>query len=332
MASRRHRRSSGAASAAPERSAGDRGELDRLVASLPDLDKPRLLLGWRNHLGGTAPAHLPSWLLARLLAFRLPNAGVRRCQRRDPSQCAARAGERESNSSVPPFANRSPATRDGVDLKPGAMLAREWRGRLDGSRCLKRVFAWNGKTYSSLSQVAKAIAGTSWNGHRFFGLRSGSSAAKGGDAIESARATGPTFVRPPFGGGAVKPAGRKANCRCAIYTRVSSDSGPRAGVQLVDNQREASSNLRPMRMEARRAVHRGVRQGAFLAGSPIRRPCRLHRHDRDRRGANRAVDPSEPLSLAFSGPGPGFLITSGPVMNMWLVPSTMRVKSVMAGE
>ena len=26
------------------------------------------------------------------------------------------------------------------------------------------------------------------------------------------------------------------------------------------------------------------------------------------------------------------LITSGPVMNMWLVPSTMRVKSVIAGE
>ena len=26
------------------------------------------------------------------------------------------------------------------------------------------------------------------------------------------------------------------------------------------------------------------------------------------------------------------LITSGPVMNMWLVPSTIRVKSVIAGE
>jgi hypothetical protein len=25
-------------------------------------------------------------------------------------------------------------------------------------------------------------------------------------------------------------------------------------------------------------------------------------------------------------------ITSGPVMNMWLVPSTMKMKSVMAGE
>ena len=32
-------------------------------------------------------------------------------------------------------------------------------------------FAWNGKTYSSLSQVAFAITGTRWNGPRFFGLR-----------------------------------------------------------------------------------------------------------------------------------------------------------------
>jgi len=32
-------------------------------------------------------------------------------------------------------------------------------------------FAWNGKTFESLSQVAFAITGTRWNGPRFFGLR-----------------------------------------------------------------------------------------------------------------------------------------------------------------
>ena len=32
-------------------------------------------------------------------------------------------------------------------------------------------YAWNGGVYHSLSQVAKAITGTNWNGHRFFGLR-----------------------------------------------------------------------------------------------------------------------------------------------------------------
>ena len=32
-------------------------------------------------------------------------------------------------------------------------------------------FAWNGKTYLSLSKVAFAITGTRWNGPKFFGLR-----------------------------------------------------------------------------------------------------------------------------------------------------------------
>jgi Protein of unknown function (DUF2924) len=36
---------------------------------------------------------------------------------------------------------------------------------------LAKGFAWNGKTYPSLSQVAFAITGTRWNGPRFFGLR-----------------------------------------------------------------------------------------------------------------------------------------------------------------
>jgi hypothetical protein len=32
-------------------------------------------------------------------------------------------------------------------------------------------FLWNETTYSSLSEVARAITGTNWNGPRFFGLR-----------------------------------------------------------------------------------------------------------------------------------------------------------------
>ena len=74
-------------------------------------------------------------------------------------------------------ANRRPATREGVDLRPGAMLAREWRGRLERVSVLEDGFAWNGKTYGSLSRIANAITGASWNGHRFFGLRSGGCAA-----------------------------------------------------------------------------------------------------------------------------------------------------------
>ena len=58
-----------------------------------------------------------------------------------------------------------------ADVRPGTMLAREWNGRMQRVAVLADGFAWNGKTYPSLSKVAQAITGTRWNGPRFFGLR-----------------------------------------------------------------------------------------------------------------------------------------------------------------
>jgi hypothetical protein len=45
-------------------------------------------------------------------------------------------------------------------------LVREWKGKLERVTVLEKGFAWNGKSYSSLSQIAKAMTGTAWNGHR----------------------------------------------------------------------------------------------------------------------------------------------------------------------
>ena len=45
--------------------------------------------------------------------------------------------------------------------------------KLERVTVLEKGFAWNGKSYASLSQIAKAMTGTAWNGHRFFGLRTG---------------------------------------------------------------------------------------------------------------------------------------------------------------
>lgn len=146
-------------------------ELDVLIESLVDLDVDRLRLQWRNHLGGTAPAHSPRWLLRRLLVFRLQAAAFGDLDKstlrllRHPKDAGA------ESSVGRPFERRSPTTRDGARLKSGALLVREWNGRLERVMVLENGFAWNGKIYRSLSQIAKAMTGTSWNGHRFFGLR-----------------------------------------------------------------------------------------------------------------------------------------------------------------
>ena len=45
--------------------------LDDMIAALAELDANGLCLQWRNHLGGTPPAHLPRWLLMKILAYRI---------------------------------------------------------------------------------------------------------------------------------------------------------------------------------------------------------------------------------------------------------------------
>ena len=85
-----------------------------------------------------------------------------------------RSGKEDGVSA--PFDRRAPQTREGLGLKAGALLVREWNGRLERVMILEEGFAWNGQTFRSLSQVAKTMTGTNWNGHRFFGLRQGKAA------------------------------------------------------------------------------------------------------------------------------------------------------------
>ena len=74
-------------------------------------------------------------------------------------------------SGSPEKAGQNAMNRRTTDLRPGTVLAREWNGRMQRVAVLADGFAWNGKTYPSLSKVAFEIAGTRWNGPKFFGLR-----------------------------------------------------------------------------------------------------------------------------------------------------------------
>jgi hypothetical protein len=56
-------------------------------------------------------------------------------------------------------------------IKPGCELVRTWNSRTYRVMVLEDGFAYEGRTYSSLSEIASEITGTNWNGPRFFGLR-----------------------------------------------------------------------------------------------------------------------------------------------------------------
>ena len=56
-------------------------------------------------------------------------------------------------------------------IKPGSVLVREWKGKSHRVMVLADGFAYDGETYTNLSEIAGLITGTRWNGPRFFGLR-----------------------------------------------------------------------------------------------------------------------------------------------------------------
>ena len=163
----------GPVAAAPDASLPLDASILSIVANLQGLDLNGLRRQWRAHLGGEAPAHLPRWLLMKVLAYRLqadPFGDLDKSIRR-----ILRSGKDDGVSA--PFDRREPQTREGVSLKVGALLVREWKGRLERVMTLEEGFAWSGQTFGSLSQIAKAMTGTNWNGHRFFGLRQGKTPA-----------------------------------------------------------------------------------------------------------------------------------------------------------
>ena len=143
----------------------DRDTLDVEIARLRDLDIAALRRRWHVMFGRRPPPHLPRHLLFRILAYRLQVdrlGDLDDTSRRllDRSGSPEKAGQNAANL-VPRIAN----------VRPGTSLSREWNGHMQRVTVLTDGFAWNGKTYPSLSQVAFAITGTRWNGPRFFGLR-----------------------------------------------------------------------------------------------------------------------------------------------------------------
>jgi hypothetical protein len=57
-------------------------------------------------------------------------------------------------------------------IKPGSVLVRQWKDKSHRVTVLTEGFAYDGKTFGNLSEIAVLITGTRWNGPRFFGLRS----------------------------------------------------------------------------------------------------------------------------------------------------------------
>src|ERR1700688_3059133 len=114
-----------------------------IVAGLEGHDLNGLRRQWRAHLGGGAPAHLPRWLLMKVLAYRLQSDAFGDLDK--SIRRILRSGKEDGVGA--PFDRRAPQTREGLGLKAGALLVREWNSRLERVMILEEGFAWNGQTF-----------------------------------------------------------------------------------------------------------------------------------------------------------------------------------------
>lgn len=79
---------------------------------------------------------------------------------------------------LPPKA-AAPADRDPRLPDPGEVIRREFQGTAHEVTVLEDGFVYQGRSYPTLSRIAREITGTNWNGYLFFGLqRRGKNAAE----------------------------------------------------------------------------------------------------------------------------------------------------------
>jgi hypothetical protein len=126
-------------------------ELDRIAAM--NIKELRSL--WREREGREAPSGFSKDLLARALAYAIQEEQLGGLSKELKKLLAS------------PDTQAEPPRR----IKVGSVIVREYAGVRHEVFLVADGFSWQGKTYPSLSAIAKEITGTRWNGPRFFGLR-----------------------------------------------------------------------------------------------------------------------------------------------------------------
>lgn len=127
-------------------------EVSEAVSAIAAMDLASLRVEWERRYGA-APRHRSADLLRRVLAWRV--------------QADVLGGFDAATLRMLDKGMSSPQPT----AKPGMRLAREYAGHVHEVVVIESGVVYAGKTYSSLSEVARHITGKRWNGPRFFGLR-----------------------------------------------------------------------------------------------------------------------------------------------------------------
>lgn len=151
---------------------------ERLQA-LEQMDYPALRAEWRRVYRSPPPKRVSRNLLMLGIAWKI--------QERIYGGLGAATKRRLANLSQSIERNGDVTRSRITQLKSGAKLVREWRGKTHTVVVTDDGFEWKGDQWRSLSAIAREITGGHWSGPRFFGL---TETAKPDVSIDAEEATG----------------------------------------------------------------------------------------------------------------------------------------------
>ncbi|WP_439533448.1 DUF2924 domain-containing protein [Polymorphobacter sp.] len=152
--------------------------LTEQLAALPAMSPAQLRAEWRR-VYRTAPPRLTPDLLVRGIAYRL--------QERSQGGLPAGTARELDRAAQRLLRGDSLGPRGDTRLKPGTRLVRHWNGTTYNVLVSENGFIMDGRSFTSLSHVAKAITGAHWSGPRFVGVKLSVGGQVGAAAMSSAR-------------------------------------------------------------------------------------------------------------------------------------------------
>ena len=132
-----------------------------MLEALSDLSPDELRKEWRR-LYRSQPPRLSRDLLVRAVAYRIQELRYGGLSKATSRKLAALVQARRSDGEVAP--------EGALRIRAGVRLVREWNGRTHSVTVEEEGFTYAGRSYRSLSAIARQITGARWSGPRFFGL------------------------------------------------------------------------------------------------------------------------------------------------------------------
>lgn len=146
--------------------------VEKAIAEAGGMNLAHLRHEWETRFRQPAPRCRSKVVIRGLLAWRIQAQAFGGLSAETARHLRRIAANHDNKEGV------RPSARSRSRLKPGTLLTREWRGALHKVQVLDFGFAHAGRTYRSLSEIARAITGARWSGPRFFGLVDGTTVQK----------------------------------------------------------------------------------------------------------------------------------------------------------